>query len=97
MCARLPVVATAVGGVPELVVEGETGHLVPPRDSNRMADALLSLARAPHRHKILGDAGYERVRTCFSIEYNVAAYDAIYARLARTHPHSAISELSPAA
>src|SRR4029077_16178482 len=47
MCAHLPVVATAVGGVPEMVVEGQTGSLLPPRDAGRMADALVALAQAP--------------------------------------------------
>lgn len=57
MCARLPVVATAVGGVPELVVHGQTGYLLPPQDVGRMTDALVTLARAPLRRKAFGEAG----------------------------------------
>ena len=44
MAARLPVVATAVGGVPELVLDGETGLLTPPDDAQALAAALAALA-----------------------------------------------------
>jgi glycosyltransferase involved in cell wall biosynthesis len=85
MCARLPVVATAVGGVPELVVHGETGYLLPPQDAGRMTGALLALAQAPRRRKAFGDAGYARVASHFNIDNNVGAFESIYAGLAGSH------------
>jgi glycosyltransferase involved in cell wall biosynthesis len=83
MCARLPVVATAVGGVPELVVDGRTGYLLPPHDVERMAGALVALADAPARRKAFGEAGYARVASRFNIEQNVLAFETLYAYLAR--------------
>jgi glycosyltransferase involved in cell wall biosynthesis len=85
MCARLPVVATAVGGVPELVVHGQTGYLLPPQDVDRMTAALVALARAPIRRKAFGEAGYARVTSHFNIDTNVVAFESIYAGLGSTY------------
>ncbi len=82
MCAGLPVVATAVGGVPEQVVEGGTGLLVPPRDSAALAQALLVLAENPDRREALGKAGRERVAQQFTIRRSVDALEQVYASLA---------------
>ena len=81
MCARLPVVATAVGGVPELVVHGQTGYLLPPQDVDRMTAALVALACAPVRRKAFGEAGFARVTSHFNIDTNVTAFESIYAGL----------------
>jgi glycosyltransferase involved in cell wall biosynthesis len=85
MCARLPVVATAVGGVPELVVHGQTGYLLPPQDVDRMTAALVALARAPVRRKAFGEAGYARVTSHFNIDTNVTAFESIYSGLGSTY------------
>lgn len=61
MAAALPVVATDVGGTPELVREGETGLLVPPRNPEALAERLLDLLRDPDRARALGAAGRRRV------------------------------------
>ena len=66
MAAGKPVVATAVGGTPELVVDGETGVLVPPRDPEALARALTELLDEPERARRLGEAGRARVRERFS-------------------------------
>ncbi len=87
MCARLPVVATAVGGVPELVVHGHTGYLLPPQDVDRMADALMALAREPIRRQAFGEAGYARVMSRFNIDDKVAAFESIYDHLNDTFHH----------
>ena len=87
MCARLPVVATAVGGVPELVVHGHTGYLLPPQDVDRMAEALMALAREPMRRQAFGEAGYARVMSGFNIDDKVAAFESIYHRLGDTYHH----------
>jgi glycosyltransferase involved in cell wall biosynthesis len=68
MARRRPVVATAVGGTPEVVVDGETGLLVPPRDSTALAEAIRSLVADPALARRLGEAGYERVAGEFSVE-----------------------------
>jgi glycosyltransferase involved in cell wall biosynthesis len=62
-----PVVATAVAGAPEQVVEGETGYLVPPGDAEAMADAILRVLDAPaERRRAMGEQAARRARTLFS-------------------------------
>lgn len=67
MALRKPVVAFAVGGVPELV-DAETGVLVPPGDVLGLADALASVLADPDRARALGQAGYRRLRERFTEE-----------------------------
>jgi glycosyltransferase involved in cell wall biosynthesis len=66
MAAARPVVATAVGGVPELVVDGETGTLVPPCDPSRLADAIGELAADPELRARFGRNARARVVQRFS-------------------------------
>jgi len=66
MAAGKPVVAAAVGGVPELVVDGETGLLVPAGDLDALQRALTDLLADPERARRLGEAGRARVRASFS-------------------------------
>ena len=61
MGAGLPCVATALGGTPEIVADGETGVLVPPEDAERLAAALLQLLTDPARAERLGRAGHAQV------------------------------------
>jgi glycosyltransferase involved in cell wall biosynthesis len=61
-----PVIATAVGGTPELVDDGVTGVLVPPRDPHELAAAIRSLVEDPERARAFGAAGRERVEREFS-------------------------------
>lgn len=78
------VVASAVGGLPELVVEGETGLLVPPGAVDALAAALVELARSAERARSLGDAGRTRAVEVFSAERCADRIDALYReRLAR--------------
>lgn len=81
-CAR-PVVATRVGGNPELVVEGGTGRLVPRADPQALAAALEDYLDAPGRARDHGAAGRRRVESQFGLEAMVAAYQAVYDGLAR--------------
>ena len=78
MAAGLPVVATAVGGVPDLVVEGTHGHLVPVDDAAAIAAATVALLRAPEQRRAFGAAGRERVLARHGAERLVAQIDDIY-------------------
>jgi glycosyltransferase involved in cell wall biosynthesis len=68
MALGRPVVATRVGGVPDVVEDGATGLLVAPGRSGELADAILRLLKAPAFAKELGEAGREKVRSEFSFE-----------------------------
>ena len=74
----VPVVATDVAGIPELIIDGETGLLVPPGKPDTMGAALARLIGDPELRRRLGQAGYHRVRKNFSLE---AGIDALAARL----------------
>ncbi|MFC1603306.1 TIGR03088 family PEP-CTERM/XrtA system glycosyltransferase [Pseudomonadota bacterium] len=78
MATSLPVVATAVGGNSELVVDGKTGSLVPPQDSKAMAAAIRAYIQEPEKLQCRGQAGRLRVEQQFSIEAMVNAYMAVY-------------------
>ena len=71
MATGLPVVSTNVGGIPEMVVENETGFLVQPGDIAAMADATERVIKDCSLAARLGQSGYERARALFSIEKNV--------------------------
>jgi glycosyltransferase involved in cell wall biosynthesis len=86
MAACVPIVATAVGGTPEVVVDGVTGMLVPPRSPAAVALALDELLRSPDRRKQMSIAGRARVEALFTFERMASLYFAAYVRLARTHP-----------
>jgi glycosyltransferase involved in cell wall biosynthesis len=74
-----PVVATSVGGLRDLVVHGETGLLVPPRDPDSLRSALERLLADPERRRLLGAAARERARTHFSWKTVTDATLAAYA------------------
>ncbi len=83
MASGLPVVATAVGGVPELVVAGETGVLVPPREPAALAGALAGVLRHRGRQEAMGAAGRRRVVEQFSPEAMVRRHETVYISLRR--------------
>ena len=61
-------IASNTGGMPEVVAHGQTGLLVPPRDQNALADAIIELLRDPERRDRMGQAGLERVGRMFSAD-----------------------------
>jgi len=77
MAAGLPVVATAVNGSPEAVVEGETGHLATAGDTTLMAERVLGLLRDPARRARMGDAGRRRAAE-WDIDAMVRAQEDLY-------------------
>ena len=81
LAARKPVVATRVGGVPDVVVDGTDGFLVPVGDVNGMVDALERLAHDPELRARMGEAGCARVVPRYRVERLVDDVDALYREL----------------
>jgi glycosyltransferase involved in cell wall biosynthesis len=81
MASAVPVVATRVGGLPELVADGQTGLLVEPDDPAALADALTALLLDPARRTTLGRAGALRVQDRFDSEQIAAQMMALYREL----------------
>lgn len=80
MASGLPVIATAVGGNPELVVEGESGLLVPPSNPIELAAALIELADDPERARAMGKHGRQLVESNYSMGAMVRHYQQLYDR-----------------
>jgi glycosyltransferase involved in cell wall biosynthesis len=78
MAAARPIVASRVATIPEVVIDGETGLLVPPGDPLALADALSQLADQPALARRLGEAGRERLRVHFSLEKMVGDTELLY-------------------
>jgi glycosyltransferase involved in cell wall biosynthesis len=85
MEASLPVVATAVGGVPDLIESGLNGLLVPPRDPPRLAGAIAELLRDPQRARAMGARGRERRLNEFDIDVLVHRLEDLYRELVAEH------------
>jgi glycosyltransferase involved in cell wall biosynthesis len=66
MLHKLPVVATQVGAIPEIVQHGSTGDLVPPGDVGALAETLIRLLKDPERCRNYGEAGYQRASAVYS-------------------------------
>ena len=81
MEAARPVVATNVGGIPDLVVDGVTGILVPPRDPTALAAAISGLLDDPDLRRRLGEAGRARRRSEFDISNTVRRVEDLYEEL----------------
>jgi glycosyltransferase involved in cell wall biosynthesis len=71
MATGLPVVSTDIGGIPEMVTHKKTGFLVPPGDTEALADAIDKLISDSAVAQKMGQAGYERAQKLFSIQENV--------------------------
>tara|TARA_R110002110_G_scaffold91264_1_gene237385 strand:- start:41815 stop:43014 length:1200 start_codon:yes stop_codon:yes gene_type:complete len=81
MSCSLPVIATKVGGSPELVEDGTTGLLVPGNDAQAMCQAIVELAQSPEKRAAMGTAGRQKVENSFNWSRTVAGYLGIYDRL----------------
>jgi glycosyltransferase involved in cell wall biosynthesis len=83
MAAGLPVLATSVGGIPEVVEDGRTGLLVPARDDEALARQILGLAEDPVRREQMGRLGRERASALFSEDRMVEEYDRSYREMTK--------------
>jgi glycosyltransferase involved in cell wall biosynthesis len=81
MAVGLPVIATAVGGNPEIVEDSLTGRLVPASNPEKLAAALVDLSRRPELWRTWGEAGRQRVETHFNVRRMVGDYQHLYAQL----------------
>ena len=83
MMAGLPVVATRVGGVPELVEDGVTGFLVPPKDPGALAEALRKLVEDPELRRKMGEAGRKKALKEFTLDRMLRETERVYEKSAR--------------
>lgn len=81
MACGKPVVATRVDGPPEIVEDGQSGLLVPPRDPEALAKTLVELLKDPRRRASMGNRGRERVQTVFSLDSQMQTLAGLYDRL----------------
>jgi len=81
MDAALPVVATAVGGLPDMIESGVHGLLVPAGDPPALAEAISELLEDPERARAMGERGRERRRTEFDIDVLVRRLEDLYCEL----------------
>jgi glycosyltransferase involved in cell wall biosynthesis len=78
MAAELPVIATAVGGIGEILEDGRTGLLVTPDDPAALADRICQLMAAPGLARAMGIAARAEVTERYSLSRMVAAFDEVY-------------------
>jgi glycosyltransferase involved in cell wall biosynthesis len=95
MACGKAIVATRTGGIPEVVEDGETGRLVPPRDHAAMAQAILAALADDEQRRRMGEAGLARVQKRFTVERMVAETAAVYGRVA-DRPHAEDTAHHPA-
>jgi glycosyltransferase involved in cell wall biosynthesis len=81
MARGLPIVATRVGGNAEVVMDGDTGFLVPTMSPDVLAEKILLLWRDPERARRMGQAGRERVERFFNVRAMVGEYEDLYRRI----------------
>jgi len=85
MAMNVPVVATNVGGPPEIIEDGREGYLVEPREPGAWARAIRRLAEEPGRGREMGRAGRRRVQEAFSVEHHVSSMLDVYERATNLH------------
>jgi glycosyltransferase involved in cell wall biosynthesis len=84
MAVEIPVVASNVGGIPEQVVDGETGILIPPSNPLAIGNAILEILLDPTRARMMGLNGRRRVEKMFSMHQFVGSYEQVFQEMALT-------------
>ena len=92
MASGQPVVATRVGGADELVVDGVTGRLVPPKSSRDLADAVREILGDPVLREAMGRAGRARAESEFSLDLMLERYQTMYCEVAARKTGSRIAD-----
>jgi glycosyltransferase involved in cell wall biosynthesis len=83
MRAGMPVIATAVGAIPDVVLDGETGLLVSPNNATQLADAIVRLARDPLLRQRMGTHGRERFLAHYTLEIFEQRFEEAIAEIAK--------------
>ena len=94
MAAARPVVATAVGGAREAIIEDETGYIVASGDDEQMAARIIELLRDPQRARAMGEKGKQRVAEEFSTSRHLANTLALYSELLEQKSAAPIAQSS---
>lgn len=81
MAMKKPIVASSVGGIPEILESGKTGLLIPPQNSEALARAGIFLLTHPGKAAEMGNAAFQRIQRDFSLQTQVARIEAIYEHL----------------
>jgi glycosyltransferase involved in cell wall biosynthesis len=85
MALKKPIIATAVGGVPEVVREGDTGFLLHQRDAAALAALIVRIANDATVAQAMGAAGYRRYVEQFTAARMIAKYEDLYRRVMQRH------------
>ncbi|MBI4586403.1 MAG: glycosyltransferase [Planctomycetes bacterium] len=78
MACKVPAVASCTGGIPEVVIDGQTGILVPPEDAEALGQALEALVRSPEQRRRFGEAARERVESHFDSRLMLERTERLY-------------------
>ena len=81
MAMARPVVGTRINAIPEVVVHGSTGLLVPAQDPRAMSQAIISLLQNPQKARVFGQAGRRRVQELFTLDHQAGQTEALYRQL----------------
>jgi glycosyltransferase involved in cell wall biosynthesis len=79
----LPTIASDVGGIREIVVDGETGIIIPPQNPDALAQAIQRLIADPALAQRMGEAAFERIKATFTLENQARTLTELYRRVAR--------------
>jgi glycosyltransferase involved in cell wall biosynthesis len=93
MAYGVPVVASRIDGIPEVIRDGETGLLVSPADPGKLAQAIIDLMRDQERAHKMGECGREWVAQQFSVSAMVKSHEQLYQRLSGESPSSAVGQI----
>jgi glycosyltransferase involved in cell wall biosynthesis len=81
MAASLPVVATRVGGIPDMITDGQEGYLIDPGDHEGLARAISRLAQEPYKRKEMGKRGFEKVQNLYDVRIGIQHLQNLYEEL----------------